>query len=461
MNKQTLFFSLLIMQAHLPALCMEKEEQKPLQLQSSEYVLNEIFSLAGKKILSIHINNQGGHTEEGRWVRKQYSNPCNGNYLTLCQKYNSDHKRSGLNPLSQYLSILDTNTNIDRPYDLVPEFENSNNGIAALHLLNSSTPVVAHNNKIHILKEQFALKNFLQNIFYMRSSYALGITKTLTPHINSTDIIKTINSSDDNLVAISEQGHIFSWPKDELTITHDSPQTTQCTKKFFSSGVYPADNIMCLGLEDGNIFIIPLNNLKNCRETVIFPNTNIAVNWITKSTNELLFACLDKDNYSYKSITANQIDQTAPINTINQKSWDQLSNYPIRELYIVDNNIIVATTNHDQNNIIATFNKTSEKMLESKKFYVGKLLQPEHNNFLVIFDTDNDLTKCSSYYPTTKTIKEKIQRIMHWAINEKLKILIYYGIPLAMLYYIAYIKIALKMLLPILEPTCSFLKTMQ
>jgi len=199
------------------------------------------------------------------------------------------------------LSIFDINTNIERLYSLPQEFYDKNK-ISVIHLLDEATPVIAHNNTIYILKEQFKISDRLSNIYSKDYNYTLGIQNTLSPTLsaNPNDLITTIDSSNNYLVSISKQGHITSWQKkDPEIINNQSPKTIHYKGKFFASGIYKKDNILCLGLNSGNICVIQLNNL-TYKIIQILPTVPLTINWIQPFGNELLFAACD--NYK-KSVS--------------------------------------------------------------------------------------------------------------------------------------------------------------
>jgi hypothetical protein len=252
------------------------DSNSSVYLQEPYYIINGAYTtLSAQKIsntpcASIAINNG----------KKIFSNTHNNKVLTLVTKVTH-----------LPLSIFGITESIDTPYNLPQAL--SKNKTSAIHLLDECTPVIAQNKNIYILKEQFKLDR-LSNIYSQPCSYTLGIKEILYPALsdNDKDHITTIDSSDSYLVSISKEGHITSWQKNGTdTVPDEFPNIMHYKEKFFASGIYKADNILCLGLKNGRIAVISLNDLSN-KTIKILPNTSLKINWIKPFANELFFATL-------------------------------------------------------------------------------------------------------------------------------------------------------------------------
>ena len=255
---------------------LKKNSLQHLYLPEPYGILNDAYTLNGNCTFS-SLNHQS--------CQKIFSNTHNDKVFTLVADADDFP-----------LSIFDINTNIERLYSLPQEFYDKNK-ISVIHLLDEATPVIAHNNTIYILKEQFKILDRLSNIYSKKYNYTLGIQNTLSPTVsaNTNDLITTIDSSNDYLVSISKQGHIASWHKKdlEIIINNQSRKTIHYEGEFFASGIYKNDNILCLGLNNGNMCVIQLNDL-TYEIIQILPTVPLTINWIQPFGNELFFATCNK-----------------------------------------------------------------------------------------------------------------------------------------------------------------------
>jgi hypothetical protein len=351
MNKQILFFYVCF---HLnTSLSMQKTidfsknyYHAELLINEPDYIKNAAYTLYAQEITSA---------------------PCAGlfNYNNGEKIFSNTHKDKILTLVTKVhhlpLSILDINTYIDRPYQLPAIL--SQNETSAIHLLDEYTPVIAQNKEIHILKEQFSLLNSLTNFYSQPRSYRLSIKQTLIPVLskNNADHITTIDNSDSYLVSISKEGHITTWRKNNTDITDEHSQTMLFKEKIFSSGIYKTDNILCLGLENGTIAVITLNDLKH-KTITLFPNTPLTINWIKPFLNELFFATLCTHN---KKNSTTECCRTKIINTSPScKECQRENEQNIRKQVIsIECNSLIAKEKEIQESIKEANQKTCEHVI--------------------------------------------------------------------------------------------------
>jgi hypothetical protein len=241
-----------------------------------------------------HWNPTGGIRSNGHHL---CSNPNNGKVFTCFSGTIEEFYGKttyGQNPLA----LLDMATGINRPYHSIPEINNKT-PVSAIHLLNHKVMIVGHGKNMYFLQENFNIGGYYQNLFTLMFRYSLKITQTIFPKLDAHDSIHTIHSSKDHLLSISSQGHITKWKKTENGVDNNQ-QTIQCTQKFFSSGVNNQENILCLGLENGKLFVLDINNFTH-KIIDFFPDSITPINWINSYKKMILFACLHNQKSTHVS----------------------------------------------------------------------------------------------------------------------------------------------------------------
>ncbi|HSC25069.1 MAG TPA: hypothetical protein VLB80_02530 [Candidatus Babeliales bacterium] len=188
--------------------------------------------------------------------------------------------------LDNPLSLLNIETGINRRYEPIPEIDNKT-PVSAIHLLDPHTMIVGHGTQLYFLQEKRNIRNIF-NIFKLTPEHSLTILQTASPHLGSDDVIDTIDSTQSHLLVVSSQGHITTWNKNNLALSNQN--TFHFIEEFFSSGINQKEQILCLGLKNGKIFIIDITNLSNNKTIDLFPNTDATINWINSYKDTLFFA---------------------------------------------------------------------------------------------------------------------------------------------------------------------------
>ncbi|HSC25468.1 MAG TPA: hypothetical protein VLB80_04615 [Candidatus Babeliales bacterium] len=263
------------------------------------------------------------------------------------------------------LSMLDIETGINTPFKQIPELEERcveastvrlNNNSRPLHMLDADTGVIGYNKKIFIVQNSFEFKTLKGNIIEPLAK----IVQTLSSKILDDDSIHTVDSSRSHLVVVSLQGHIITWPKNGIIIDESKLKTMQCGEKFFSCVLNHKENLLCLGLENGKLFIVDLADLTRNKIVSLFPDSRIKINLLS-SYNDLLLAvavsyCANKTEYCCKKDTAiisptceeckkrNYNDVYGKQQTIDLMHLDQLQEDLEKQLTVLNNKECIHVT---------------------------------------------------------------------------------------------------------------------
>ncbi|HSC25464.1 MAG TPA: hypothetical protein VLB80_04595 [Candidatus Babeliales bacterium] len=215
--------------------------------------------------------------------------------------YFEEKNINGLILAQNPLSILNIETGINTPLKQISELQEGdvgkklpfsafNENSQPLHMLDVDIGVVGHDKKIHIIKQSWDYSNLI-NIFKLgMHEYAAKIVQTLSPILSVHDSIHTIDSSLSHLVVVSSEGNITTWPRNGISIKENEFKTVQCTEKFFSFVFNHKENLLCFGLNNGQIFIANMVDLAQNKIISLFPNSSANINWLS-SYNDLLLAC--------------------------------------------------------------------------------------------------------------------------------------------------------------------------
>src|SRR5687768_16157790 len=182
-----------------------------ISLSIPQHILNDKTNIAGFRLGRKYATSYGD-IGESSLGEKIFTPACKSKVFTIID----------CGPKEQtpycHTSMLDLNTGIDTPYEILPM------RATACHLLNAQTPIVGYH-KLFFLQETFNVIRGIKNIYEQPRMYTLEITQTLEPFLaqeNQTpheDVhISTIDSCDTNLLAIASNGFITSWEKNGTKI---------------------------------------------------------------------------------------------------------------------------------------------------------------------------------------------------------------------------------------------------
>lgn len=270
----TFFLISFIMQTSLLAMDGYKKEKykivNPLQ-----------FSTNKKTSLGYSV----GITCEGKYLVSNYHNSTiltcfAGNFTEDKEDIKWPEKPSILayNPLS----LLNVKTGINKPFQPIPELDNTT-PVSALHILDDNTYAIGHNKNIYLLQENNSL---------FKIKPALKVIHTITSLLShdNNDKVHNIDSSSSHMIAISTKGNITVWQKNENIINTTTNKTTQCSEPFFSAIFNQKENLLCLGLDNGKLFIADITNLSSSRIITIFPLSTLKIDSL-HSYDDNILAC--------------------------------------------------------------------------------------------------------------------------------------------------------------------------
>lgn len=243
------------------------------------------------------------HFKDERWSygKYLYSKPINNRIFTC---YSGNIQNMSGNMLAQNpLCLIDTTTGINTIYNPIQEINNESR-VSAIHQIihhdNSRTMIVGHETKVYLLQEQLCISDYFKILFSTKERRSLKKIKTISPQLGSQDFIHTIDSSKNHLLSISSQGYITRWNITNNGVEENNPRFIQYDKKFFSSGINQQEQILCLGLENGQLFVLDIPNFTS-KTLSFFTSTKQPINWINSYENQILFACLHNENNTYQS----------------------------------------------------------------------------------------------------------------------------------------------------------------
>ncbi|HSC25466.1 MAG TPA: hypothetical protein VLB80_04605 [Candidatus Babeliales bacterium] len=265
------------------------------------------YEVLNPHYLNLTINGCCNFIHKGKNYGMYVSNNHNGIHVLMgCSGY---IKKEGLS--ENAFSILDIQTGINTPLKLMPELQEiykkdaSKNSSFSLHMLDADTGVIDHDKKIYIFQKAWDYL-YLFNIFErgMRECATKTIQTLSLKILKQEDTIYTIDSSPYHLVVVSSQGYVITWPKNGIFVKENELKTVQCNEKFFSYVLNYTENLLCLGLQNGKLFIVDLANLAQNKIVSLFPDSRININ-VLSSYNDLLLAadvsyCAKKTEYCCK-----------------------------------------------------------------------------------------------------------------------------------------------------------------
>ena len=230
-----------------------------------------------------------------------YSKPINDRIFTC---YSGKIQNQSHNILAQnQLGLIDTTSGINTIYNPIQEINNEDR-VSAIHQIihhdNSRTIIVGHLAKIYLLQEQWCMSDHFKILLSTKNRRSLKIINAIFPQLGSQDFIHTIDSSKDHLLSISSQGYITRWNITNNGIEETNQRVIKCNEKFFSSGINQQEHILCLGLENGQLFVLDIPNFMS-RILHFFPDAKQPINWINEYENKMLFACLHNENNTHQS----------------------------------------------------------------------------------------------------------------------------------------------------------------
>lgn len=245
-----------------------------------------------------HSNHNVGINSQGKYYISNYHN----SQVLFCfaGKFEENVHEAKNPSILAYnpLSLLDVKTGINTPFQPIPELNNEI-PVSALHILDNNTYAIGHDKNIYIFKESYDLFNNIRITCGIKPK--IKTIQTLNPVLSNdnNDIIHTIDSSASHLVAISKQGHITLWQRDKKTVNTSRFKTIQCTEQFFSAIFNQKENLICLGLDNGKLFIIDIINFDNSRIITIFPHSTLEIDFLNSYDDNILACslklCKEKD----------------------------------------------------------------------------------------------------------------------------------------------------------------------